>query len=229
MAVSVTKHKHWNEIVGLLLFAAGLLIILSLISYSATDPCFSVTGTNAVIKNYIGIIGAYLSDALLRLFGVTTYLIAFLFLGFAVFYILGGEALHPSLKKIGGLVLFFSTAAFFGLQGETVRLLDENIPSGGMLGGFIAYLLIQGFSVTGSYIITITAMTVSLMMLTPFSPLKALAWLRTMYGQLSEHIDILVTVYQGRREKAREAKQRPVVPKELPKIVDEQKTPAVPA
>jgi DNA segregation ATPase FtsK/SpoIIIE, S-DNA-T family len=228
MAVSATKHKHWNEMVGLLLFAAGLLIILSLISYSATDPCFSVTGTNAVIKNYIGIIGAYLSDALLRLFGVTTYLIAFLFLGFAVFYVLGREPHHPHLKKIGGLVLFFSTAAFFGLQGETVRLLGENIPSGGMLGSLFAYLLIQGFSVTGSYIITITAITVSLMMLTPFSPLKVLAWLRTMYRQLSEHLDILVTVYQGRREKAREAKQRPVAPKEPPKIVDEQKPPVAP-
>jgi S-DNA-T family DNA segregation ATPase FtsK/SpoIIIE len=229
MAVSATKHKHWNEMVGILLFAVGLLIILSLISYSATDPCFSVTSTNATIKNYIGIIGAYLSDALLRLFGVTTYLISFLFVGFAVFYILGGEALHPHLKKVGGLILFISTAAFFGLQGENVRILGENIPSGGMLGGFIAYLLKQGFSVTGSYIITITAMTVSLMMLTPFSPLKAIAWLRTMYGQLSEHLDILVTVYQGRREKAREAKQRPVAPKEPPKIVDEQKLPVVPA
>jgi len=215
--------------VGLLLFAAGLLIILSLISYSAIDPCFSVTVTNAVIKNYIGIIGAYLSDALLRLFGVAAYLIAFLFLGFAVFSVLGGGALHPHLKKIGGLILFFSTAAFFGLQGETVRLLGENIPSGGMLGHLIAHLLIQGFSVTGSYIITITAMTVSLMMLTPFSPLKMLAWLRTTYKQLSEHLDILVTVYQGRREKAREAKKRPAAPKEPPKIVDEQKPPVAPA
>ena len=31
MAVSaVKKHKHWNEMVGLLLFAVGLLVLLSL-------------------------------------------------------------------------------------------------------------------------------------------------------------------------------------------------------
>jgi DNA segregation ATPase FtsK/SpoIIIE, S-DNA-T family len=215
--------------VGLLLFAAGLLIILSLISYSATDPCFSVTGTNAATKNYIGIIGAYLSDALLRLFGASAYLIALLMLGFAAFFVLGRKALHPYLKKIGGLILFFSTAAFFGLHGETVRLFGENIPSGGMLGGLIAYLLVKGFSATGSYIITITAMTISLMMLTPFSPLRVLIWLRTRYGQLSEHLDTLITVYQGRREKAREAKQRPVVPKEQPQIVDAPKPPLTPA
>jgi len=34
MAVSAAKHKHWNEMAGLLLFATGLLIILSLMSYS---------------------------------------------------------------------------------------------------------------------------------------------------------------------------------------------------
>jgi hypothetical protein len=68
MAVSAVKHKHWNEMVGLLLFAVGLLIMLSLVSYSAVDPCFSVSGSGAAIRNTIGIIGAYLSDALLHLF-----------------------------------------------------------------------------------------------------------------------------------------------------------------
>jgi S-DNA-T family DNA segregation ATPase FtsK/SpoIIIE len=224
MAVSAEKQKHWNEMIGLLLFAVGLLIFLSLASYSATDPCFSISGTGAPIKNYIGVFGAYFSDALLRLFGITSYLIAFLLFGTAIYFALRGETLHPYLKKIGGVVLFFSTTAFFGLQGETLHLLGEEIPSGGMLGSFIAGLLVKGFSSTGAYIITITAMTVSLMLLTPFSPFKALAWLRLMYGKLSGHLDLLVTMYQGRRERARAAKLRPPQPKEPPRIVDTQKT-----
>lgn len=223
MAVSANKHKHGNEMAGLLLFAGGLLIFLCLASYSATDPCFSVSGSGAPIKNYIGLIGAYLSDALLHIAGVTSYVIAFLLFGAAIFFLLGGQTLHPYLKRIGGLAFFLSTAAFFGLQGETLRLFGEDIPSGGMLGGIIAGLLVQGFSPTGAYIITITAMVVSLMMLTPFSPMKTLAWLRAAYNRLSEQFDLLITVYQGRREKAREVKQRPALPKEPPKIVDAQK------
>lgn len=223
MAVSSTKHKHWHEIIGLLLFAAGLLIILSLMSYSATDQCFSVTGSGAEIKNVIGIIGAYFSDALLRLFGLTSYLIPLLLFGYAIVLALGREPVHPYLKKIGGIVLFFASCAFFGLQGETARLLGEEVPSGGMLGGFIARLLISGFFPTGAYIITITAIIISLMLLTPLSLLKALAWLRLSYEHMVEQLDILFTVYQGRREKAREAKQHPELPKEPPKIVDTQK------
>jgi len=225
MAVSAVKHKHWNEMVGLLLFAIGLLIMLSLISYSAIDPCFSVSGTGAAIRNTIGIIGAYLSDALLHLFGLSAYVIPLLMFGYALFFTLGQEAAHPLLKKVGGIVFFLSTGAFFGLGSETTRLFGETIPSGGMLGGFIARRLIAGFSNTGAYIITFTAMVIALMLLTPFSPIKALAWLRNLYGRMTEQVDILITVYRGRREKAREARKRPAAPKEPPQIVDTRKQP----
>ena len=223
MVISAVKHKHWNEMVGLLLFAIGFIVMLSLVSYSAVDPCFSVSGTGAELRNTIGIIGAFLSDALLQLFGLAAYVIPLIMFGYALFFTLGQEAAHPLLKKIGGITLFISAAVFFGLQGETTRLFGEEVPFGGMLGGFLARLLISGFSNTGAYIITLTAMVIGLMLLTPFSPLKALAWLHTLYGRMMEQLDILITLYQGRKEKAQEAKKRPVAPKELPKIVDTRK------
>ena len=128
MAVSAVKHKHWNEMVGLLLFAIGLLIMLSLVSYSAIDPCFSVSGSGAAIRNTIGIIGAYLSDALLHLFGLSAYVIPLLMFGYALFFTLGQEAAHPLLKKIGGIVFFLSAGAFFGLGSETTRRRSSSSP-----------------------------------------------------------------------------------------------------
>jgi len=223
MAVSIAKHKHWNEMMGLLLFAAGLLIMLSLVSYSATDACFSVASTGAEIKNTIGIFGAYLSDALLRLFGLSAYIIPLLLFGYAVFLALGSEAVHPHLKKVGGIILFIASSAFFGLESETVRVFSEEISSGGMLGGFIARLLVGGFSATGGYIITFTAIIIALMLLTPFSLLKILAWISDLYRRCLEHLDILLAVHKGRKEKAREAREQSALPKELPKIVETQK------
>ena len=223
MPVSTVKHKHANEIIALVLFAAGLLILLSLVSYSAADPCFSVAGHTGAVRNYIGIIGSYLSDALLRILGVSAYLVpAFLF-AYALFLGFGKEALHPHLKKVGGLVLIVSSAVLFGLQGDTVRLLNEELPSGGLLGSLVSRFLLRGVSVTGSYIITVTAIVSSLMLLTPFSLRGALAWIRNVYGRLMEQIEIMVALYQARAEKAREAKLRPVQPKEPPKIVDTQR------
>ena len=94
MAVSAVKHKHWNEMVGLVLLVAGLLIILSLITYSAGDPSFSVAGSGAT-KNTIGLIGAYLADVLLRLFGVSAYLIPFLLFGYGAFLVCKGFGDEP--------------------------------------------------------------------------------------------------------------------------------------
>src|SRR5512137_830192 len=161
MAVTKVKHKHGNEIVALVLFAGGLLALLALVTYSAADPCFSVSGRGGETRNAIGIIGCYLSDALLKLFGVCAYLIPLFLFAYAVFFALGGEAVHPLLKKIGGVLLSVSLATLMGLDGETVNLLGETVPSGGMLGRLFVILLVKSVSITGAFIITVTALVIS--------------------------------------------------------------------
>ena len=156
----------------------------------------------------------------MRLFGISSYFLPLYLFGYAVYFALNGEAVHPHLKKVGGLVLFASSSAFFGLQGETSPLFGEQVRSGGLLGSAISYLLLTGFSATGAYIITVTAITAALMLLTPFSPLKAIAWLQAAWNGLMDQLDLLITIQRGRREKAKEAKQRTVLPKEAPKIID---------
>jgi len=225
MAVSKVKHKNGHEIVALVLFAAGLLLLLALVTYSAADPCFSVSGKGGETRNAIGVIGSYLSDALLKLFGVCSYLLPVFLFAYAVFFALGGEAVHPLLKKIGGLLLFVSLATFMGLQGETMPLFGEAVPSGGMLGRLFVIVLVKSVSITGAFIITVTSLVISLILLTPFSLLNAFALLRKAYAGIAEQAALFMAVRKGRAEKAREAKARPAPPKEPPKIVE---TPAAP-
>jgi DNA segregation ATPase FtsK/SpoIIIE, S-DNA-T family len=225
MAVSKVKHKNGHEIIALVLFAAGLLLLLALITYSVADPCFSVSGKGGETRNAIGVIGSYLSDAFLKLFGVCAYLIpAFLF-AYAAFFALGGEAAHPLLKKIGGILLFVSLTTLLGLQGETVTLFGETVPSGGMLGQLFVILLVKSVSITGAFIITVTSLVISLILLTPFSLLNAFALLRKAYAGLAGQAALFLAVRKGRAEKAREARERPIEPRTPPKIVE---TPAAP-
>jgi DNA segregation ATPase FtsK/SpoIIIE, S-DNA-T family len=220
MAVTKIKYKHGHEVVALILFAAGLLVLMGLVTYSASDPCFSVAGKGAEVKNAIGIIGSYLSDALLKLFGLCAYLIPIFLFSYAVYFSLGGEAAHPLLKKVGGVLLFVSLATLMGLQNETVTIFSEEIPSGGMLGQLFVILLVKSISVTGAYIITVTSLVISLILLTPFSLLNAFALLRRFYVGLSEKVLLLMAIQKARAEKAREIKARPIQPKEPPKIVE---------
>lgn len=218
MSVTNVKHKYSREIIALILFAAGLLVLLSLITYSAADPSFSVSGLSGTVRNAIGIIGSFLSDALLKLFGICSYLIpAFLF-SYAAYFALGGEAVHPNLKKIGGMLLFFSLSALLGIGNKTINLFSEEIPSGGMLGGLFAGILVASLSVTGAYIVTVTSLMISLILLTPFSLVSAWDWSRFALRKLADRISAFNDIRKGRAEKAKEAKSRQALPKEKPKI-----------
>ena len=70
----------WNEIASLLLFAAGMVLLLSLISYSSADPSINALRSETRIRNLMGPFGANLSDLLYQLFGLTS-----LFLPLALF------------------------------------------------------------------------------------------------------------------------------------------------
>ncbi len=218
MAAPKARHKHGQEITALVLFAVGLLLLLSLVTYSSADPSFSVTGTGGEVKNAIGIIGSYLSDALLRLFGLCAYLIPLFLFSYAAYFALSGEALHPHLKKVGGVLLFVSLSTLLGIQGDSMRLFSEAVPTGGMLGQLVAVVLVKTVSVTGAVIIAATSLVISLVLLTPFSLLAALDGLGRALRSARDKLVLLNDIRKGRAEKAREAKARPAPPKEQPPI-----------
>ena len=68
-----TRNRRLNELVGFLLCVSALLLFLALSSYSPLDPSFNsasvLTGSHAA-RNWIGIIGAYLSDIILQFWGI---------------------------------------------------------------------------------------------------------------------------------------------------------------
>ena len=219
MAASAKQHKPGHVILALVLFAVGLLLLLALVTYSSADPCFSVTGKTGQVRNAIGIIGSYLSDALLQLVGVTSYLIPFFLIAYAAYFSLGGQALHPHLKKAGGVLLFVSIATLLSIQGETMRLFGEEVPSGGMLGRLFEVLFVKTVSVTGAYIIAVTALVISIVLLAPFSLIAAAELLRGAYRAVLRQIALLNDIRKARAERAREIRARPPQPKEPPKIV----------
>ena len=73
-----TKNRRLNELVGFLLCVSALLLFLALISYSPLDPSLNsasvLTGSRAA-RNWVGIVGAYVSDILLQAFGLGAFLL----------------------------------------------------------------------------------------------------------------------------------------------------------
>ena len=57
----------------LLIVAAFLYLALTLVTYSKRDPAWSTTGVGEPIVNRGGVLGAWLSDLLLYLFGLSAW------------------------------------------------------------------------------------------------------------------------------------------------------------
>ena len=68
--------KRLAEIFGIIVFATGISLLISLISYSPEDPNF-IFSDNTKINNLLGFNGAFISDLFLQSIGLISYLISF--------------------------------------------------------------------------------------------------------------------------------------------------------
>ncbi len=78
--------KRLSEIFGVLISISGLLLLISLISYSPEDPNF-IFPENMEIKNWLGFRGSYISDLFFQSVGLISYLFSFtlIFTGINIF------------------------------------------------------------------------------------------------------------------------------------------------
>ena len=68
--------KRLSEIFGILISISGVLLFISLISYSPEDPNF-IFPENIEIKNWLGFRGSYISDLFFQSVGLVSFLFSF--------------------------------------------------------------------------------------------------------------------------------------------------------
>ena len=103
-----------SEALGVLLLAAGVLLLLALVSYDPADVppwvFFShVAPPNAKISNFVGIVGVLTAGLLYFLIGAAAYLLAVVLLGFGA-----GKMFFPKVRfadRIGWVALFILCGA----------------------------------------------------------------------------------------------------------------------
>ena len=78
--------KRLAEIFALVIFSAGVLIFIALLTYSPEDPNF-IFPDNTKIKNILGFQGSYISDIFFQSIGLISYLFSFtlIFTGINIF------------------------------------------------------------------------------------------------------------------------------------------------
>src|SRR5947209_1216799 len=116
-----TRNRRLNEIIGMVVLAAAVLLMLALTSYTPSDPSFNTEGaylTGRLAHNWTGVVGAYLSDAMLQLIGVAAFFLPLVLGRLGICWMRSRPAGSPLAKTIGlGMWVVFAPAAIALLPG----------------------------------------------------------------------------------------------------------------
>ena len=159
-----------KEISGLVWMAAGLFLLLSLVSFNNNDPSFNNNLDPTLISNFCGKVGAYVSDLFYQVIGLPAMMIPFACLLFA-WRLLKFRDLHPRTYKIVAfIVMLISIAGLISLKIEKVALFGQTLnQAGGFIGFLLASTLKSWFNLTGATIFLVVFLSVSSMLVARFS------------------------------------------------------------
>jgi S-DNA-T family DNA segregation ATPase FtsK/SpoIIIE len=179
-----TKNRRLNELAGFLLCISALLLFLALASYSPLDPSLNsasiLTGSHAA-RNWIGIFGAYLSDAILQFLGIGSFLLP-VFLGMLGIRWFRSRAVQaPVAKTLGAIWLLMFVPALLAILPGHLRWMGA-MPIEGLAGRILGDVLIRYLNVAGAYIVCTTVLAVALYLTTAFSFSAIQVWAPTRFA-----------------------------------------------
>src|SRR5262245_762374 len=130
----------WNEIAGLVLLGIGVVVMLSLASYSSSDPSWNSTGKYERARNWIGPTGANIADLLFQTFGLAAMVVPFIF-GLAGWWQWKDD--RPPVPKSKAFGIFLILVSLTGV----LSMLGSDTPGDFYLGGFVGKWLVYGSGV----------------------------------------------------------------------------------
>ncbi len=203
-----TGNRRLNELIGFLLCVSALLLFLALASYSPLDPSLNsasvLTGTHAA-RNWIGMVGALISDLALQFFGIGAFLLPVFPAMLGMRWFASRKVQSPIAKSLGGIWLVMFVPAMLALLPGHLRWMNV-IPIEGLLGRVVGDMLIHYLNVAGAYIVCASVLAVALYLSTAFSFSSIRLWAPTRFAWVTalwnRYLD-----WQEERTKRRQQKE----------------------
>ena len=135
--------KRTFELAGLLLIFLSIVLTISFITYSPSDPSFIYGEDKTIIKNFFGIYGSLISDFLLQSFGLITFLLLATFISWGFKLIIRKELKHIILKMFFVILyLIFGCTYIYMAYNQSYWLIDNG--NSGFLGE-VTYLFLYNY------------------------------------------------------------------------------------
>ncbi len=206
--------RRVSEFAGVALFALALIWFVALATYSPADPVwFFNTGPAVAPGNFAGRVGAFTAELSYQLLGYAAYLIPLVLalLGWHNFWCHAVDAAYT--KIIGAVLLFSCVSSFLSLAFGTLEIAGKALRAGGYVGDALAALLAVYLNRTGSIILILTLLFLSIILSTQFSFGRLLSFAA---GRARDRWAAMAGNRRARREeKLREQERKEVIRKHL--------------
>jgi S-DNA-T family DNA segregation ATPase FtsK/SpoIIIE len=186
----------------LLMAVAAVYLVLILASHSAQDPSWSHSSSDPTVRNYGGSLGAWLSDMLLFIFGLSAWWLVV----FCLVAITWGYRRMDQLPARPGILGFAASCGFWLLvlcssSMESLILakrLSSQLLAGGIMGHFIAGGVVRLLGLSGASLLLCTLGAIG------FSLFTGVSWLDIMEkvgGWVEDSVLAVYHRWQARRDR----------------------------
>jgi len=200
-----------KEIFGIILFFLVIFTLISLLSYSPTDPSINNSRAAGQIHNLFGILGAHLSGFLIGLFGLGAFWIPILLLLASIHFFGNHSNRAIMLTLIGGIILVVITGSLLSVRQNHITLFGSKFSAGGIVGIPFKAFLVKYTNYAGGVIILAVLWVIGFILATGFS---LIAFGKRLWGWLNAVNNRLTTFYLKHKERREKAKKRSRVTKE---------------
>jgi DNA segregation ATPase FtsK/SpoIIIE, S-DNA-T family len=173
-----TRNRRLNEIIGMTVLVSAGLLLLALVSYTPSDPSFNTVGgyaTGRPAHNWTGMVGAYLSDAMLQLIGIAAFFLPLVLGRLGLCWMRSRPAGSPLAKTVGlSMWVVFAPAAIALLPGHLMW--RRALPIEGTTGRLLSDFLVHYLNLPGAIIVLGLMVALSLYLATTFTFNTAREW-----------------------------------------------------
>ncbi|MBI1876020.1 MAG: DNA translocase FtsK [Acidobacteria bacterium] len=162
-----------SEIVGVVLFGAALIWLVALATYDPSDQAWFFNTYEAaserVPANFIGRVGAFLAELSFQLVGYASYVIPAVLavVGWQYFWCRVFDAVYT--KMVGVALLFSCLSSLLSLAFGGIQVNGKEFRSGGYIGEWLAAEFSSYLNRTGSIIVILTLLFLSVILVSQFS------------------------------------------------------------
>jgi S-DNA-T family DNA segregation ATPase FtsK/SpoIIIE len=163
--------RRRDEFLGILLVAAGLILVAALFSYDPADPSLfsAVADPDARPGNWAGRVGASFADGALQFFGFAAFALPAVVLSLGVARFRSRAVGAWGTKALGVVVVLLSSAPLCHLAFGRPRLLGGGLGAGGFVGDLVAGAFVAAFNPPGAAIALLAALLIGLLLVASLS------------------------------------------------------------